>query len=1521
MPNNQTEAPTDTIFDAWFTELESEQVDKPKDSDSLYKGWLTPVPDEWIPDWIKSGYNNSIDGLTQQILKGQPVYQINEDYSPGMLADIGSTLISFVQPLDILSIAAGGGIGGLALKSSTKEAAKLMLKSGVKRNIAETAAAKGAQQLAKKIALDKNAVLKYQTTKQAGALGFYSGLQHAEAQKITEGDVGFMDTLEATAKGAILGGVTGAIGGGIATTQLSRFGKTALRLPTETAAFGTIGPALEGQLPSPNDYIHAAGVIGGLGASGFVGRKAIVEPWGKMKKYVYGDIKKREMDIAELEGAAEAKVKEQIGKDLWTDGKRDVVIKKESEHVLELMDTESGEVFQVGKGDFFNGARNEAGDKISKSFKRRSIAGEQLMYEKDIGKPKEVKKEPVKYIEPEVKSSSDFTAEAINQIAESAAIERISKRTGRTKDSIIKDMVEPDIWKGLESGKPTSIDAYHGQGTERVKYAEGMEGPVLGKGRYSALSESGAKEYGDVSPVKVKLKKPVVIKADADLADWMGVKEVPFEWTDRNPLLKRARAQMEKEGYDGVIVNIPKGKDVDAAGRSVKRIREIFDISQTLEFPAKPAKPAPVAKPKAKILSPDQIVNNKTQGLRKKLKLSPEEFKNMVDDVIGKVQEPKFENGKLKSGLSGLDKQGKHKVLENLIIKDKMKEVRKQMVKLGENETYYLDSALKNNHPKVYKGLQRIAAMGRTVSGQLGRHPVGQKSAKMMINSDARSGALTGEYFTLLESIEIGRTKLGRKRKFFDMTREEANALARDLEKKPEDWQLPHTKKVRKLFDLMYAEAEKTGMPIREKLENYFPHVIKEEVMNILQKDMDRMINRHEVLAKDNLAGDRIIEEQLKAIVKEPNALKPETIKALEHLREVTGSYSNAFENLRTGINSERYTLNKHLEKGRKLELPDELLEKDARIVLPEYIQRLSKRVGYVEHFGVEGEKMFGNINALQNSGFHNEARVLRDTFDSFTNLSETNPARNYRRSTKNFWNSMVNFGIGTKIGMGFATLPNLGQPMISSALLAGIPRTAWGLFRYHTDPTYKKFIRESGAMTTSQSVSQLVAGYNPTKGTKMGAIANWMTKYVGLTIPYFSFKGPKLSEVGTKPWQYLTKRVRGLPIITFQSINRNNQIISAVAGFEGMKKWQRWANGKGVGGKNPFNRLRSIEHLNEMGYIENYDKYSADLKSGKINRNEFFNKVNKELNSTLKSETKQREGIYRFAIDSQLQRNILREPVYFNDPRFRPFILFKRFGYRQFEYIFKNSWREFKYGNAPYFLRLMAGGMIYGPLLNSAKRVYRDWLAGEDVYDENYSVTEVVEDYDNIRAEMEKNGYSIDNFFDAAEKNISVGDLFESFAAIGAYGFVGDVAQAMYEGEQELFRAGEFLLKPAVAQDMLVGIDAATRFLVDKHEFGWGNAFRRLPKRIAPAFGTIPREVTKRLWTEGQRESYQKYRKGGIRARVLDAFLDNDDKLANELVKAWNRANPENQFDYNDISWSEMYKRAARKAKKRMNP
>lgn len=1333
MPQNQLQ--TKDPYTDWLDSLSGDLTETTPTGGLTYRGLLTPLPESWLPDWVKMGYNNSIEGLSRQIITGKPAYEVTDNYTPDMWGDLGATIISLIQPGDAAALMLGGGIGGAALKASTKSAAKAMMKSGIKKDLAEMSAAKGSQLLAKKIALDKKAVIKYAATKQASALGFYSGLQTAEATKITEGDINWMETLEATVKGGVLGGVTGAIGGKIATTKLSPIKQTAVRLPSETFAFGTVSPLLEGKAPTATDYVHAAGVIIPLAGIGAIKRKTINEPWAKTKKYIKGEVKKRKISTKELEQQAEAKAKEEIGGDIWSNGESEVRILKDftnsdKVHVLELKNLKDGSIFSEGKTDFFKGRRNESGERISKPYKRLSIAGEPLSFKKNA--------------------------------------------TGT-------------------------------------------------------------------------------------------------------------------------------------------------DITNTLK--------------------------NKIFGLKKKLNISDVEFKNMVDNLLGtKNSKAEYDGARLKSGMSKkeFDTQLHNRLLNDLTIKDRAASIKKDIVKLGGNEVYYLDSPLKENYPRVFKALQRIGAGMETAKFQLSKHPIGRKMASRMINTDASIGALTGKYLTMMESVEIGGRFPGTRRKktFFDMTESQAKELAKDLERPVP--QLPYTAKIKKLFDIMYSIAEQSGMPIRDKINNYFPHVIKEGVLKNLQKDVDKMINIEQVLAKNNLANERGVNALLERMIKSgeiSGEITSETVQALNHLRNKLGSYSSAFESLRTGINSERYTINKHLEKGRDLDLPQALLERDARIVIPDYVQRWAKRVEYVKSFGVEGEKMFGDINALQASGFSNEARVLRETFDSFTNLSETNPARNYRRSTKGLWNGMVNFGIATKIGAGFATLPNLGQPFISSMLKAGIPKTIIGMFKYMKtpfiqlnpfhDPSYRKFIQESGAMATSLSVHQLISGYQPSNLTRTGKIAEWMTRYFGLTIPYIAFEGPSLKAVQKKPWQYLTKRVKGQPIVTFQSVNRLNQITSAVAGFEGMQSWRKWAKGEGVGGNIDVsignvgisNRIRSLDNLHQMGLIENYAKHKQDLRTGKITQKEFFKRANREVDKELASETKQREAVYRFAIDSQLQRNILREPVYFNDPRFRPFILFKRFGYRQFEWIYKNTLQEVKAGNALFVLRMMAGGLIYGPLLNSAKRMYRDALAGEPIFDDEYSVTEVVEDYDNIKKEMDDKGYSVDNFFDAAQKNISMGDLIDSFAAIGAFGFVGDITSAMYEGEQKLIRAGEFFLKPAVVQDMFVGIDTATRFLKDYGDYGFKNSVARMPKTIAPAFGTVARSLATRIRTAGQRETYDKYRRGQIKSEMLDAFLDGDEQRALRLFNAWNRANPDRPFSYNDISWKAMYDKAERKARKRMQP
>ena len=185
----------------------------------------------------------------------------------------------------------------------------------------------------------------------------------------------------------------------------------------------------------------------------------------------------------------------------------------------------------------------------------------------------------------------------------------------------------------------------------------------------------------------------------------------------------------------------------------------------------------------------------------------------------------------------------------------------------------------------------------------------------------------------------------------------------------------------------------------------------------------------------------------------------------------------------------------------------------------------------------------------------------------------------------------------------------------------------------------------------------------------------------------------------------------------------------------------------------------------------------------------------------------------------------------------------------------------------------------------------------------------------------MKEQGISVNNFINSATKNINMGDLLDSFAAIGAYGFVGDLSSAIYEGEQKMIRAGEFLLKPAVLQDMMVGVDTATRFLKDYGDYGFKNSIARVPKTLSPAFGTVARQLTTRGWTPGQKETYSKYRRGIIKSEMLDAFLDGDDDRALRLFSAWNRANPDRPFSYNDISWKAMWDKAKRKAEKRMNP
>ena len=90
---------------------------------------------------------------------------------------------------------------------------------------------------------------------------------------------------------------------------------------------------------------------------------------------------------------------------------------------------------------------------------------------------------------------------------------------------------------------------------------------------------------------------------------------------------------------------------------------------------------------------------------------------------------------------------------------------------------------------------------------------------------------------------------------------------------------------------------------------------------------------------------------------------------------------------------------------------------------------------------------------------------------------------------------------------------------------------------------------------------------------------------------------------------------------------------------------------------------------------------------------------------------------MYRFAVDSQLQKNVLRDPLIFNDPKWRALFLFKRFGVRQATMMKDMMMEEFKNGNPMPILRLMAGGGLGGEFVIWAKNKIKSEATGDAYY------------------------------------------------------------------------------------------------------------------------------------------------------------------------------------------------------------
>ena len=211
-----------------------------------------------LPNFIKLGYNRSIQGMAQEMATGKKRFDLS-GYEPGVVADLGAGLASFLAPADLTITALGGGIGGAAAKNvATKYVFKNLVRNGVKGTVAKDVAKRASVNIGK----------------QTGALALYEGFGGALQQKKDTGEIKLGGVVKDTISGAVLGGTTAGVG----TFLTSRGASTLRKIAGETATLGTVNPLIEGELPTPQDYLTAGGMLLGLkGVSKAIGSKTELE--------------------------------------------------------------------------------------------------------------------------------------------------------------------------------------------------------------------------------------------------------------------------------------------------------------------------------------------------------------------------------------------------------------------------------------------------------------------------------------------------------------------------------------------------------------------------------------------------------------------------------------------------------------------------------------------------------------------------------------------------------------------------------------------------------------------------------------------------------------------------------------------------------------------------------------------------------------------------------------------------------------------------------------------------------------------------------------------------------------------------------------------------------------------------------------------------------------------------------------------------------------------------------------------
>jgi hypothetical protein len=509
-------------------------------------------------------------------------------------------------------------------------------------------------------------------------------------------------------------------------------------------------------------------------------------------------------------------------------------------------------------------------------------------------------------------------------------------------------------------------------------------------------------------------------------------------------------------------------------------------------------------------------------------------------------------------------------------------------------------------------------------------------------------------------------------------------------------------------------------------------------------------------------------------------------------------------------------------EKERTIEaVPDFVVEKDLGKVLVRYVDRMGLRIALAEEFGVDNDVFEDMIQKVTKED-PKEAQLLLKVHNMLNGRYDR--SEGYKGKSRDLINAFYSIEYATKIGLGTAVLPNMVQTLYSSALDMGFGRTLQTSLKILGSPAYRQKLKDSGLIY--DAANYFLLGHDD--DSKLGKIS----------------------------------RIVGVP---FNLANRFNLYVSAASFDSGVEHYK--------------NRLQTLKKNNKTDTKE-FRRRKKFLEQLGFSEKE----ISKVINGGNFETANFNRLMQRFARDVQLQKNVLREATVFNEPRIRPFLLFKRFGYLQVKLVKDVAQKSFERGDYMPFVRLALAGFFGGEFVWWAKNMLRKILSGEE----------------NIR-----------------ESTTIPGRLLENIGIAGSIGMVSDIMDAT--SWSDIPQTTLFLVQPVIMADMLKIVDATTKTLEahEKYENFWGITLPSAAQQYSGLFGSLPRMVSLNTYGEKQWDDRVKYRRGKLKREVLDLLGDGKEKRAMILIQRWNKTNPDAPLTYEDINYKTVLKHRIDKEKR----